>query len=400
MLERLLGVFGRIGLPFFEEVSTNSWRSMPEPPTPFVARGAGHDPDRVLLAGGSSAVGWGVLSHDLGLAGFLARETSTITGRGTDIEVIVDPKMTARRAISALPTGTVARFDAVVLTVSSRAAFRLQPVGEWIADLTALLDHLAGAIDPPPRVLVVGAEEVEPVPLPGLFRRIVRAKAEAINAATRAAIADRPDVRYVDSAWLPTDEQPNLVEADKLALYERAAIALAPTLAGILEAHGARVRHPIDETGRARSVEYLRSRLERGEDPRLTALLSTVREVLHVRSADLFFVDEDDVRLIAATNPTHGSKPRNETLSAETVEYWGGLVIDDLAADPRHRDRPEVAGEPYLRFYAGHPVEAPSGHRVAVLAVVDTAPRQMSASELSLLRHFAHRAGVLLFDRY
>ena len=81
------------------------------------------------------------------------------------------------------------------------------------------------------------------------------------------------------------------------------------------------------------------------------------------------------------------------------LEYRRGFVIPDLAADPRHRDRSQVVGPPYLRFYAGHPVESPDGHRIGVLAVVDTKPRTFSPAELSLLRNFAVRAGVLLFDR-
>jgi GAF domain-containing protein len=119
-----------------------------------------------------------------------------------------------------------------------------------------------------------------------------------------------------------------------------------------------------------------------------------------VRSVDLFFVDRNDVFLISATTRSVGSAPRDETLSTEALEYWGGLVVRDLAADPAHASRPEVTGPPYLRFYAGYPVESPEGRRVAVLTIVDTEPRDISPSELSLLRHFALRVGSLLFEQY
>ena len=401
MSGRLLHALGRLGVPVFEAVSSDTWRSLPRPPDGrAVARGPGHDPDRVLLIGGSSAVGWGVVSHDLALAGYLARGTAAVTERGVDIDVLGDTLISVDDVMATLTPETIAPYDAIVLTLGSREGLQLMPADIWSRRLRALLDHIAAARETPPSIIIVGAEKVEPVPLPRLITRIVRKRASEINAASREVIADRPYVRYVDSGMLAAPGEPaNLVEVDKALLYDRAATAIIPTLALLLQSNQHREPVAINEDVRDRAVTFVRNRLGQ-HDERIGQLAETVMQVLHVRSADVFFVDRDEVHLIAATGDAPGRRNRADTLSAEAIVHRSGLVIPDLLADPRHRSRPEVTGAPHLRFYASHPVESPDGYRVAVLTIVDTQPRELSPSELALLRHFALRVGTLLFDGY
>jgi hypothetical protein len=401
MRGRLLHLIGRLGVPLFEAVSSNTWRSLPRPPEGrAVARGPGHDPDRVLLIGGSSAVGWGVVSHDLALAGYLARGTAAMTERGVDIEVLGDTLISIDDVMAALTPSTVSRYDAIVLTLGSREGLQMMPADVWARRLRALLDHIADGREVAPSIIVVGAEKVEPVPLPLLITRIVRKRAREINAASQQIIADRPHVRYVDSAMLAAPGEPaNLIEVDKPRLYERAARAIVPTLAALLESSHHRLPVPINEEARERAVTFVRTRLGQHDD-RMDQLVETVMHVLNVRSADIFFVDRDEVHLIAATSEAPDRRRRADTLSSEAIEHRAGLVIPNLLADARHRLRPEVTGPPHLRFYASHPVESPDGDPIAVLTVVDTQPRELSASELALLRHFALRVGELLFEGY
>lgn len=401
MLNQLAYLVGRIVVPLFEGLSSNSWRSLPlPPPGRTVTRGPGHDPDRVLLLGGGSAVGWGVVSHDLALAGHLARGTSALTERGVDVEVEANPRMSVADAIGLLRPAMISRYDAIVVTLGSRDAQRLIPVARWESDLTQLLDHIADGRAASPGVIIVGAEEQEPVPVAAFAARLVRARARDINAATRAIVAGREGVWFVESGLVSVPgESANLVEVDKATLYERAAVAIIPTLARALEQADHRVPLPLNEDIRGQAVEFLRARLQHRQE-RVSQLLETVMHVLHVRSSHLFFVDRDEVFLVAGTGASPTSRARDQTLSNTAIEHRTGLVIPDLAADPEHRTRPEVVGPPHLRFYASYPVESPDGARVAVLTVVDTQPREMSASELGLLRHFALRMGALLFDGY
>ncbi|WP_267358842.1 MULTISPECIES: GAF domain-containing protein [unclassified Methylobacterium] len=57
------------------------------------------------------------------------------------------------------------------------------------------------------------------------------------------------------------------------------------------------------------------------------------------------------------------------------------LVIPDLTLDSRTRENPLVTGEPYLRFYAGAPLQAAGGERLGSLCVIDLAPRLEGLTE-------------------
>jgi hypothetical protein len=77
-------------------------RHVPHPTDSPHVHAPGADPDRVLLFGSGPAVGYGVLSNDLALPGHLARQLSTITGRGADIDVVADPEVTIQGSLALL----------------------------------------------------------------------------------------------------------------------------------------------------------------------------------------------------------------------------------------------------------------------------------------------------------
>lgn len=61
------------------------------------------------------------------------------------------------------------------------------------------------------------------------------------------------------------------------------------------------------------------------------------------------------------------------------------FVIEDACADPRFADNPLVTGEPFVRFYAGAPLQLPSGARVGTLCLMDTRPRTLDGDERAIL---------------
>ncbi|GII03644.1 GAF domain-containing sensor histidine kinase [Planobispora takensis] len=76
------------------------------------------------------------------------------------------------------------------------------------------------------------------------------------------------------------------------------------------------------------------------------------------------------------------------------------LEVRDALADPRFRDDPLVAGEPYLRFYAGAPVIGGHGHVLGTVCVMDHRPRLLAEEQKRALRLLACHAAAMLELRH
>ncbi len=78
-----------------------------------------------------------------------------------------------------------------------------------------------------------------------------------------------------------------------------------------------------------------------------------------------------------------------DSMCRHTVQRPEALVVTDTTADDRFRDNVFVRQDPHVRFYAGHPLEAPGGERIGSLCLLDTKPRSLSADERTLLQEMA-----------
>ncbi len=106
--------------------------------------------------------------------------------------------------------------------------------------------------------------------------------------------------------------------------------------------------------------------------------------------AALTFVDADRVWLKAKTGLVTSAVPRalsfcNTTITKDTV-----CLVGDARTDPRFADSDLVRAEPDLRFHAGVPLIAPSGHRIGALCVMDRQPREgLDPFDLEVLTELA-----------
>jgi hypothetical protein len=74
---------------------------------------------RILLIGGGRAAGYGVLSHDMGFTGYLARTLAAILDRGVELDAFTSVRLTAARALSAAESVEADAYDVVILMVGT-----------------------------------------------------------------------------------------------------------------------------------------------------------------------------------------------------------------------------------------------------------------------------------------
>ena len=85
---------------------------------------------------------------------------------------------------------------------------------------------------------------------------------------------------------------------------------------------------------------------------------------------------------------------RSVSFCAHALDRMDALVVEDATLDPRFADNPFVTEDPFIRFYAGHPlrVEGANGERrsaVGTLCIIDRTPRQFDDRERGLLADLA-----------
>jgi serine phosphatase RsbU (regulator of sigma subunit) len=74
-------------------------------------------------------------------------------------------------------------------------------------------------------------------------------------------------------------------------------------------------------------------------------------------------------------------------MCAHAVQSDATLVVEDAGADPRFAEGKFVADG--VRFYAGHPLHAPSGEPIGSLCILDTEPRELSGRDQEVLAALA-----------
>ncbi len=78
--------------------------------------------------------------------------------------------------------------------------------------------------------------------------------------------------------------------------------------------------------------------------------------------------------------------PRDISFCTHAIEQDQPLIIKNALEDARFCENPLVTGEPHIRFYIGVPLRTPDGYNVGTLCAIDRKPRDLSDTEVSLLR--------------
>lgn len=218
------------------EIATDGF---PKPEGPPEIRIPGPDPDRILVVGGGIVVGYGVLSHDLGIIGHLARQISRSTGRGVDIDMVADPELALAEVESLLGDRSLIGYDAILLLLGVADALKRTPARTWRRTLQGLLQEMHRSTAANTHVFVAA---VQPVSLITTLNNRIGWMAElhgrTLNRESIRVCAELPDTTFVP--FHPT-KQPTERYRDSRT-YQLWAAQLSPSVTRALSRN-----HPLGE---------------------------------------------------------------------------------------------------------------------------------------------------------
>jgi hypothetical protein len=330
------------------------------------------------------------LTHDLGLPGHLARSRTARTGHATDVDIVVDDRMTVRTCAQALADVDLFRYDVVVLSLGHNEALHLMRPAAWRAGLRILLDDIGERKPAATTVFILPIPVFGPrTKLPAALARVLDARARQLDAVTRDLVEHMPGVTVVGDG----DGDAYEFQAEDVHVYRVWADGLAAQISGELDADRipAGSSAEVDEEGRLDALERSGA-VGITVDPVLDGLTRTARDAFGTSSAVITLIHRDVQTMISTTGSRPVVIPRDESFCDVTIRRAGHLVVEDATLDSRYDSFPTVTDDPAFRFYAGYPIESPEGHRIGAFCVMDAEPRRFTPDEAALLRRLAQLA--------
>lgn len=370
--------------------------SVPRPRDIPQVHAPGADSDRLLIVGSGPAVGWGVLSHDLSLPGALARAVSARTGRGAMVDVIPDPKMLASTAVRYLDDARLWRYDAVVLMVGINDAIGLTGRRAWRRSIRGLLRHVEDASSQSTSVFIVGIPPIRSLRVfDAIIGSIAQRHGHVLNRVTLGLLGEFERSTFVPFSPVPVPV-PNryrsteeyrlwadlIVDAVVAPLSKYSSVDRGPARAPFAEAS---VK---EESDRQRAVDDLGIAGTPPEE-RFDRIVELARRTFHARAAMFSVVDNDRQWHKSRSGIELQEMPRAGSACAVTITEAGAFIVPNTLDDARFATHPLVVGDAHVRFYAGFPVEAPTGERIGALCILDNEPREPGSVDEAILREFA-----------
>ena len=129
--------------------------------------------------------------------------------------------------------------------------------------------------------------------------------------------------------------------------------------------------------------------LDTPPDAGLDALTELAAQIAETPIAAISLTDETRQWFKARVGLDVGEIPRDWAPCAHAVASGEDIVCPDMAQDSRFADNPLVSGPPHLRFYCGIALRTPRGNVLGTLAVIDTQPRTIAATQIRTLEVIA-----------
>ncbi len=145
---------------------------------------------------------------------------------------------------------------------------------------------------------------------------------------------------------------------------------------------------PDNESTRLQSLRSL-DILDTAPEERFDRVTRLARKLFGVPIALVSLVDEHRQWFKSRQGLEATETPRDISFCGHTILSEETFIIEDTRQDKRFADNPLVAGDPNIRFYAGHPLSLDNGDRLGTLCLIDSNPRELDSEELVILEDLA-----------
>lgn len=143
---------------------------------------------------------------------------------------------------------------------------------------------------------------------------------------------------------------------------------------------------------RRQAALYSLSLLDTDPEEEFDRVARLAKLLLSVPSSLVSFMDHDRQWYKARVGVDTTQAARAETFCTHVIAAGEALVVADARDDPRFAANPHVVADGGVRFYAGVPIHSPDGQAIGTICVFDSAPRQLTGTELDPL---ADLAGII-----
>jgi diguanylate cyclase (GGDEF)-like protein len=143
-------------------------------------------------------------------------------------------------------------------------------------------------------------------------------------------------------------------------------------------------RIPADETKRLRSLTTL-CLLDTLPEEKFDRVTRLACRTFNVPIATVSLVDRDRQWFKSRQGLDVCETSRTLSFCGHAILNEAQLVVPDASLHPYFADNPLVAGDPFIRFYAGQPVHGPDGSRVGTLCIIDKRPRIFTPEDAVIL---------------
>lgn len=108
--------------------------------------------------------------------------------------------------------------------------------------------------------------------------------------------------------------------------------------------------------------------------------------------AFISIVDRDEQWFLASIGLPMPSTTRAEAFCSHTILGDDVMVVEDARLDARFAANPLVNADPFIRFYAGAPMDFGNGVMIGAVCIADTVPRTLNTGQRIVLRQLAEIA--------